>query len=50
MNDSEHAEAIHGIANLLAGAYLRLRFPEPSRQQLDCADAESDSCDSRLTL
>jgi hypothetical protein len=50
MNDSERAEAIYRLASILASAYLRLRFPEPSRQQLDCADAESDSCDSRLTL
>ena len=41
-------DAIREIANLLATAYLRLRFPDqPS--ELDSPETESDSCDSRLT-
>ena len=41
-------DVIREIANLLATAYLRLRFPEqPSR--LDSPETESDSCDNRLT-
>jgi hypothetical protein len=41
-------EAIHEIANLLATAHLRLRFPDqPNR--LDSAETPSDSCDCGLT-
>ena len=40
-------DAIREIAKILATAYLRLRFPD--QNQLDSAETESDSCDSRLT-
>ena len=47
-HDPARDDAIHEIANLLATAYLRLRFPDqPS--QLDSLETESDLCDSRLT-
>ena len=41
MNDPEfdRADAIHQIAEILAGAYLRLRFPAPA--QLDSSETES---------
>jgi hypothetical protein len=41
-------EAIREIANLLATAHLRLRFPDqPNR--LDSPETPSDSCDCGLT-
>jgi len=47
-HDPARDDAIHEIANLLATAYLRLRFPDqPS--QLDSPETGSDLCDSRLT-
>lgn len=51
MNDRDNgrADAIHNIAVILAAAYLRLRFPEPSQPQVDCPETESDSCHGRLT-
>ncbi len=52
MSDSQpdRAEIIHTIAEILATAYLRLWFPEPGRNSVDCAETQSDSCVSRLTL
>jgi hypothetical protein len=43
MNDPEfdRVEAIHQIAVILAAAYLRLRFPDPSSPQLDSSETES---------
>lgn len=40
--------AVHEIANLLAAAHLRLRFPS-SPEQLDSPENPSDSCDCGLT-
>ena len=41
-------EAIREIANLLATAHLRIRFPDrPNR--LDSPETKSDSCDCGLT-
>jgi hypothetical protein len=39
MNDPDRDEAIHQIAEILAAAYLRLRFPGPP--QLDSSETES---------
>ena len=41
MNDPEfdRAETIHQIAEILAAAYLRIRFPAPP--QLDSSETES---------
>lgn len=52
MNDSDldRTEAIHQIASILAGAFLRLKFPESPQKGVDCPETKSDSCDSRLTL
>jgi hypothetical protein len=44
------AEAIHQIAPILAGAFLRLRFPASPQNEVDCPETKSDSCVSRLTL
>ena len=52
MNDSDidRAEAIHQIAAILAGAFLRLRFPGSRQDEVDCPETKSDSCVSGLTL
>jgi hypothetical protein len=52
MNDSDadRTEAIHQTASILAGAFLRLRFPESPQKEVDCPETKSDSCVSRLTL
>ena len=52
MNDSDsgRAEAIHQIASILAGAFLRLRFPASPQNEVDCPEATSESCVGRLTL
>ena len=42
--DSDRAEAIRKIATFLAGAYLRLRFPEPLQRAVDCPETKRDSC------
>jgi hypothetical protein len=48
--DSDRAESIRQIATILAGAYLRLRFPVPEPSPpLDCPETKSESCDGRLT-
>jgi len=47
-HDPARDDAIHEIANLLAAAYLRLRFPDQPSQP-DSPETESDPCDSRLT-
>ena len=47
-HDQLTADAIREIANLLAAAHLRLRFPEPPTR-LDSPETKSESCDSRLT-
>ncbi len=46
MNDSDSArtEAIHQIAGILAGAFLRLRAPASSQKKVDCAETKSESC------
>ena len=36
--DPDRAEAVHQIAAILAAAYVRLRFPEPLRKEVDCAE------------
>jgi hypothetical protein len=41
-------DAVREIANLLATAHLRIRFPEPLKR-LDSPETESDSCDCGLT-
>jgi hypothetical protein len=43
------AEAVREIAAILAAAYLRLRFPDPSPQEVDCPETKSESCDEGLT-
>jgi hypothetical protein len=52
MSDSQpdRAEIIRAIAEILATAYLRLRFPETGHKPVDCAETKSDSCVNRLTL
>jgi hypothetical protein len=47
-HDPALGTTIREVANLLAAAYLRLRFPDPL-SRLDSSETESDSCDSRLT-
>jgi hypothetical protein len=49
-SDIDRAEAIHQIASILAGAFLRLRFPGSPSGEVDCPETKSDSCVSRLTL
>jgi hypothetical protein len=49
MNEPDRAETIRHIASVLAAAYLRLRFPDPAKPQLDSPKTERESCDSRLT-
>ena len=47
-HDPKLDNAVQEIANLLATAHLRLRFPDqPTR--LDSPETESDSCDCGLT-
>ena len=46
--DPKLDNAVQEIANLLATAHLRLRFPDPPAR-LDSTETESDSCDCRLT-
>jgi hypothetical protein len=47
-NDSALDDAVREIADLLATAHLRLRFPDrPNR--LDSPETPSDSCDCGLT-
>jgi len=36
--DADRAEAVRQIAAILAAAYVRLRFPEPLRKEVDCAE------------
>ena len=36
--DPDRAEAVRQIAAILAAAYVRLRFPEPLRTEVDCAE------------
>ena len=53
MNDSDphRTEATHQIAHILAGAFLRLRFPPSPQKEVDCPETKSESCvDGRLTL
>jgi hypothetical protein len=47
--DPDRTEAIRQIATILAGAYLRLRFPALASPELDCPKTKSESCDGRLT-
>lgn len=47
--DADHAEAVREIAAILAAAYLRLRFPCPSLQEVDCPETKSESSDEGLT-
>jgi hypothetical protein len=52
MNDSDpdRTDAIHQIASILAGAFLRLRFPASRQNEVDCSETKSESCVGRLTL
>ena len=36
--DPDRAEAVRQIAAILAGAYVRLRFPAPLQKEVDCAE------------
>ena len=36
--DADRAEAVRQIAAILAAAYVRLRFPEPIRKEVDCGE------------
>ncbi len=47
--DPDRAEAVRQIAAILAGAYLRLRFPDLATQGVDCPETKSESCEGRLT-
>ena len=47
--DADRAESIRQIAAVFAAAYLRLRFPAPRPQEVDCPETKSESCDGRLT-
>ena len=47
--DADRAVAVREIAAILAAAYLRLRFPDPSPQEVDCPETKSESCDEGLT-
>jgi hypothetical protein len=49
MNDPDRVAAVSAIAGILAGAYLRLRFPESPQPPVDCPETKSESCDGRLT-
>jgi hypothetical protein len=49
-SDSDRTEAIHQIASILAGAFLRLRFPASPQNEVDCSETKSESCGGRLTL
>lgn len=46
--DPAFDDAVREIADLLASAHLRIRFPEPLKR-LDSPGTESDSCDCGLT-
>lgn len=41
--DSARIQAVHQIAAVLAGAYIRLRLPAPFNLGVDCAETKSDS-------
>ena len=36
--DADRTEAVRKIAAILAAAYLRLRFPEPPQNEVDCGE------------
>ena len=36
--DPDRAEAVRQIAAILAAAYVRLRFPQHLRKEVDCAE------------
>ena len=36
--DADRADAVRQIAAILAAVYVRLRFPEPLQQEVDCAE------------
>ena len=36
--DADRAEAVRQIAAILGAAYVRSRFPEPLRKEVDCAE------------
>jgi hypothetical protein len=42
--DTDRAEAIRVIAEILAAAYLRLRFPETRPNEVDCAVKNEARC------
>jgi hypothetical protein len=48
-SDSDRADAIHQVAIILAGAFLRLRFPASPEKEVDCPEIKSESCGARLT-
>jgi len=44
--DSDRAEAIRQIAQILTAAYIRLQFPPDSPPGgVDCAETKSESCE-----
>jgi hypothetical protein len=42
--DSVRTQAIHQIAAILAGAFLRLRAPASPQKEVDCPETKSESC------
>jgi hypothetical protein len=44
-HDADRAEAVRQIATILAAVYVRLRFPAPSKKEVDCPETKRDSCD-----
>jgi hypothetical protein len=42
--DTDRSEAVRQIAAVFAAAYLRLRFPDPTPREVDCAEIKSESC------
>jgi hypothetical protein len=40
--DTDRTEAERQVATILAAAYLRLRFPSPSPQEVDCPETKSE--------
>jgi hypothetical protein len=43
--DTDRAEAIHQIAEILSTAFLRLRFPDLQPAAVGCAETKSESCE-----
>ena len=51
MNESgsSRAEVARSIAAVFAAAYIRLRFPKPTKKRVDCSETESAHVIGRLT-